>query len=163
MIITHELTSINSDKIYAIIGKEEFEIITPRMDVETKSKIVVISITDPDVDAVEPELFYDYADHLRIQFWDITKDFYPYDAITDEQGKQIKDFILKNKDAAFLIHCMAGISRSAGVGCAVECLLNYDGDVYAYATGNSDVKGFWRYAPNLKVFDTIVGNDTKKI
>lgn len=97
-----------------------------------------------------------FEDYKMIKFWDITEKYKDYTPITKEQGEELKDFILKNKDKRFLIHCSAGISRSAGVGMAVECLVRYNGCKYSYKTGSSAIKSFRRYSPNLKVFDTII-------
>jgi len=52
---------------------------------------------------------------------------HPHPPISWEQGKELKEFILKNSNKSFLIHCTAGISRSAGVALAIECLIEYEG------------------------------------
>ena len=76
--------------------------------------------------------------------------------ITNEQGLIIREFIEKHKDKRFMIHCAAGVSRSAGVGCAVECIVNFEGSAYYYQTGSSDIKAHSRYSPNYTVFRAIV-------
>ncbi len=148
---------VSTDKIVGIIGKDEINIVLKNMfGPHQRNQMNLISIIDPDSDFLDPELTEGFNDILQIKFWDIEEDIEQYKAITSEQGQEIKEFILDNDDKPFFIHCSAGISRSAGVGCAVECLLNYNGDVYSYSTGHSDIKGHWRYSPNLAVFDKIV-------
>jgi len=136
--------TVHTDKIFARI--------------ENIEKINLISINKPDRSFLDKNLTKQFKTVLELKFWDIEEDFGHYKTITKEQGKEIKDFIIKNKDFPFLIHCAAGISRSAGVGCAIECLLNYNGDNYSYQTGHSDVKEHWRYSPNQTVFDSIIKN-----
>lgn len=124
------------------------------------SNTVVISLTEPNSEKISithPESFYGFHSILEEQFWDLEEDFNDYKVLTDAQGASIRKYIEEHKDKQFVIHCRAGVSRSAAVGLAVECLVNYEGDRYAHATSHSDIKGFWRYAPNLTVFDKIIG------
>lgn len=152
---------VYNELFHGIIGKEEFKKISSKMDDETKKDLVLISITEPDNDYIEKEYIEGFHDVLETKFWDIEKDItdslsnVTYSAITKTEGQKIKEFILKNKDKCFLIHCHAGISRSAGVGCAVECIVNFGGNIYEYQTSYSDIKSHQRYAPNYTVFDSI--------
>lgn len=56
---------------------------------------------------------------LTVRFADVTKEHnyrgYIIRPISKETTLQILDFIEKNKDKNFIIHCAAGISRSAAV------------------------------------------------
>lgn len=56
---------------------------------------------------------------LNIEFDDLTEDKewngYQFKALTEEQAKQIVDFIDLNNSKKFYIHCTAGISRSGAV------------------------------------------------
>jgi len=146
---------LKNDLFEGIIGKQDY-LNLYNEDVIDKFNTVLISIHDPD-SMVHPESkLQGFKDVLQIQFWDVEDDIGKYVVISDEQGKIIRDFIEKNKNSKFLIHCAAGQSRSAGVACAVECIVNFDGDKYAYQTGSSDVKKHERYSPNLAVFDAII-------
>lgn len=89
-------------------------------------KTVLISIIEPDdqpaqlVELMGEEKMWD--DVLRMAFWDITKP-QKYmigvdqilDPMTEEQGKEIADFIKANHDSSIIVHCRAGISRSAAI------------------------------------------------
>jgi predicted protein tyrosine phosphatase len=152
---------LQNDLIHAILGKKEF--FNMYSNIENKKDIVLISITEPNNDYIPDEYKNGFNDVLETKFWDIERDttdfdgtFYPM--ISRDEAKKIKDFIVKNKDKKFLIHCAAGVSRSAGVGCAVECIVNYDSDVYYYKTSYSDIKNHKRYAPNYSVFDLILSD-----
>lgn len=73
---------------------------------------------------------------------------YGHGIFTPDQAKQIVDFIESWKDKAELVmvHCSAGVSRSAGVAGAISLVLN-----------GSDKKFFGdRYIPNRFVYRTIL-------
>jgi len=122
-----------------------------------KDNVVLIAIHEPDDTIHPPEKVEGFNDVLQMQFWDIEEAIGRYKPLDEIQAKELRDFIEKNKDKKFLIHCAAGISRSAGVGCAVECIVNYNSDTYSYKTGHSDIKSHWRYSPNPVVFYKIMG------
>jgi len=146
---------LKNDLFEGIIGKMDY-LTLYNADAIDKFDTALISIHDPG-SMVHPDIKLEgFADILQIQFWDIEEAFGNYKPITKEQGKEIRDFIETNKDKKFLVHCAAGQSRSAGTACAVECIVNFNGNVYEYQTGASDVKSHPRYSPNLVVFDAIM-------
>jgi len=91
---------------------------------------------------------------------DITDELAPQDAVeyvemfgaglfSHEQAVQIVDFVVRVKDRVngFLIHCEAGVSRSAAVAAAIELMLN----------GSSDrIFNDHRYSPNLYVYTKLI-------
>jgi predicted protein tyrosine phosphatase len=154
------INTVKTEKIHCIVSKIEIQHID-------STGCVLISITDPDSDYIGITIREKYDDVLNIQFFDVTENTFVQinstskllrEPLTFEQGRVIKEFILKNKDKKFAIHCSAGISRSAAVGCAINCLLDCNGDIYEYQTGYScAVKKHNRYHPNKTVFDRIIG------
>ena len=110
-----------------------------------KEKTALISMTDYDDENAELENNPEYL--LRLKFDDVDNDIFldmqgnvipkekhesiakKYHIITDEQAKEIADFIMEIKDKAdFLIcQCEHGQSRSAAVAAAVTEYLNRDG------------------------------------
>jgi len=72
-----------------------------------------------------------------------------YDLFTDEQAKQIIDFVEKNKERKIIVHCDAGISRSSGVAAAI--LRHYTGSDDAIFNNR-------RYAPNMFVYYRLLKN-----
>jgi len=84
---------------------------------------LVISISDPDKDnpTYQNE---NLVDAIYVKFWDVEKD-YPNQNIyrvTREEVADIKPFIDKYKDKNvdyLIVHCEAGISRSAAVASAI--------------------------------------------
>jgi len=149
---------LKNDLFEGIVGKQEF-ILLSEEDVIDKANTVLIAIHDPDAQLHKPEHISGFKDVLELQFWDIEEQIGSYKPLSKEQGQNIFDFIKKNKDSKFLVHCHAGMSRSAGVACAIECIVNEDGNDYYYATSHSDVKAFNRYHPNYTVFDKIIKKD----
>jgi predicted protein tyrosine phosphatase len=147
---------IKNDIFIGIVSKQEFLQINKILKDNQKANIALISIHEPDNEGHKDEIVAGYKDVLQISFWDIESDLLQYKTISKSQGKRIKDFIIKNIDSKFLIHCAAGVSRSAGVGMAVECLKLYNGNKYNYQTSKSDIKEHWRYSPNRTVFDAIM-------
>jgi len=148
---------LKNDLFEGIIGKAEF-ILLEEADMLDRTNTVVIAIHDPDKPNHNPENLKGFKDVFEIKFWDIEEQIGNYKPITNKQGKEIRDFIESNKNSKFIIHCHAGMSRSAGVACAVECIVNFDGVPYYYQTGTSEVKSFSRYHPNFVVFDVIMAN-----
>ena len=93
---------------------------------------VLVSITEPD--CTPKPIFQDgWKDIVRLEFWDIEaiKDrmFYP---INDAQANEIADFIRRHhegrEDVRLMVHCRAGISRSAGVALAAFEFTQYSGN-----------------------------------
>ena len=93
----------------------------------------IISINEPgEPEAALRETVFEapgWDDILRVAFWDVTKpisrsvwgpqhvgkEVEVYEPMTEEQGKLIADFIRKNWDSSIIVHCRAGISRSAAI------------------------------------------------
>jgi len=126
-------------------------------DLIDKEGVVLISISEPDVEPFLSEMVEGFVDVLHSQFWDVEQPiedkYYP---LSPEQGKELRAFIELHKDKRFLIHCAAGMSRSAAIAAAVECIVNYDGNTYSYKTGVSGLSEFRRYFPNPTVFKEIM-------
>jgi predicted protein tyrosine phosphatase len=80
----------------------------------------IISINEPEAMDGEAKLDEGWFKVLRVKFWDVTQDI-DHDsmgkilAMTEGQAKEIADFIKENRDRSILIHCRAGISRSAAI------------------------------------------------
>lgn len=76
-------------------------------------KKIIISITDPGEFA---NLQDGWDDVLRLQFNDIDFQILDYTLFSDKQAEYIKNFLYNNSDFDLcVVHCYAGISRSAAV------------------------------------------------
>ena len=154
------IQTVRTDKILGIISNPEYLEVYNKDLIPDKANVTLIAIHDTDKNPHPDFKVEGFHDVLQMNFWDTERDSDPkHPPITKEQGKEIKDFILKNKDTKFLIHCAAGMSRSAGVGMALECLLNCNGSPYEFSLSPSDVSAHPRYSPNLTVYDAIVKDD----
>ena len=130
-------------------------------NIKNKQNIALICIHNPNTNIHSKELIKGFYSVLQLQFWDIESPIKMSDneireVISDEKAKTIKEFILKNRDKKFLIHCSAGISRSAAVGLAVETLLKSD-----FEMKNSLILKNERYDPNMVVYHKIVLSGVK--
>lgn len=154
--------SVQTELIRCIVSREEIIKFskTNFQEINKDEKTVLISITDPDRELLDLNILNQFKDCLSLQFWDLEYKIGNYEPITKEQGKILRNFILKNIDNNFVIHCEAGISRSAGVGLAIECLKYFgetEDNLYDYYTRhNSKIRQHNRYEPNLFVFDSII-------
>jgi len=152
-----EINTVQTDLILGIISRNEYLQIKDKID---KEGIVLISISDESEDglkeALTDEQVLGFDDVIRTKFWDVEQNIGNYTVINDKVAKEIREFILRNKDKRFLIHCRAGQSRSAGVGMAVECLINHNGEKYQYSLDGTDIVKNPRYSPNLIVYDKIL-------
>lgn len=152
--------SISTSTIEAIISRHEL-LEALASDTIDPSQLVLISIAEPtythfDDEALTDEQVAPFIDSIRVRFWDIEEDFPPYTTISDDIAIQLQSFILSHLDHRFIIHCRAGVSRSAGVGKAIECLKYFgvgDDAVYSYQTSfSSEIDAHSRYHPNHTVF-----------
>lgn len=123
---------------------------------------IIISITDPKADLPEFDTNPNRIAVLGLHFYDI--DFskkiiaddeveirkqYGFGLFTDDQAKEVVSFVRQHREAAdiLLVHCDAGVSRSAGVAAAV-----------LKATTGSDEQIFKnrRYLPNMWVYRKVL-------
>lgn len=151
------MDSVRTDLIRAIVGKEEFKYTAKgEWNNFNPESYVLMSLQDPSDNKDMTPLFEKFKDFINLKFWDVEEDFASYFKIKDEQAKELLKFILKNRGESFFIHCSAGMSRSAGVGMAIECILKHNGDKSRYSLSSSPIKNHPRYFPNMVVFDAIV-------
>lgn len=94
---------------------------------------VIISIRTPDDEQAVFNLENNsIKDVLYLSFYDVSTEtqdiFKGYPAMTDEDALKIKKFVLKWKDKVdtIIVHCDAGISRSAGVAAGILDGLDQD-------------------------------------
>jgi predicted protein tyrosine phosphatase len=135
-----------------------------------KTPHAIISITDPDSDLPAFALNENRLGILSLQFYDIEdisaemslKDAVEYltqfgdGLFKDDQASQIVDFVelVKDKAEGLLVHCEAGVSRSAAVAAAIELMLN---------SSNERVFNDRRYSPNLYVYSKLLLAWQKKL
>ena len=110
---------------------------------------------------IDGKLLSRLKDNINVSFWDIEEKIGNYEPINDEQAYEIAKFINKYKNEIgngikVLIHCSAGISRSAGVGLAVKCIVKHNGDKHDFSLFPCEITQLKRYYPNLVVYDKIV-------
>ena len=126
-----------------------------------KKPSVVISISDP-------YIVYDNApfcssenrvfDILPLCFCDAAepgKDVYGRDVaesdlMTDKDAQNVVQFVRENRDKRIIVHCDAGISRSAGVAAAISKYLTGD-DGRFFRSGEYD-PNMWCYTKTLMAF-----------
>jgi len=157
---TGKVYSVSGKNIEAIIGVEEFKALVSS-DRFNPENFVVISILDPDSKITTEYEISKFKDGLAVRFWDIEDSIGRYKTIPEEVAKEIAKFILKNKKEKFIIHCEAGISRSAGTGLAVDAIIDYFGDKYTAAQYPSKIKSHNRYSPNFTVYNKILEEFSK--
>jgi len=157
----YNIESISNDLISGIIGKHELDLIIN----ELPKDIVVISILDTDnsFDINNKEYSSDiqnkFIDFKTFYFLDIEEDnsVGKYTCLSFEIAQEIRSFIEKNKGNTFLIQCIKGKNRSAGVAKAIECISMFDGDVNKYQDYVSDIDLHSRYKEYSKtVFNRIL-------
>lgn len=94
-------------------------------------KFAIISINNTDDDLLLPFFKDNHENVLNLFFDDVTEDLYNDDflickAMTEDDAKKIIEFIDRNKDRNFIVHCSAGISRSGAVGTFITEYLEKD-------------------------------------
>lgn len=103
-------------------------------------KVSMISISTPG-DAYEshPVVKNGIKAILFVSFFDVTEGSQGQPAITKEDADKIAQFILFHRSRGyedFIIHCDAGMSRSAGVARAMEVFFDLPENATTYHHGN---------------------------
>lgn len=154
---------MNNGKIKKILGTKK-ELKKFIEDLENKillNKMNKDSIEDYNSYPISESLLNKVYDNITAEFWDIEEEIGNYKPISEKEAKKIAEFIKKYKDKIgkelqVLIHCSAGISRSAGVGMAVKCIVEHNGDKYDFSLFPCGITQIRRYSPNLVVMDKII-------
>lgn len=113
-------------------------------------KSIMISIKTP-CDETRPDVNITIDNNimaiLQLAFDDVEEQYGDEKPISELQAKQIVEFVEDYKDSIDLIivHCDAGISRSAGVCAALSKWLV-----------NEDKRFFSGYVPNMKCYNTVL-------
>ena len=114
---------------------------------------VIISIRS--IGDTPPKKLFFHSNHqvkdfITLAFDDVTTYCQGYYPITEQQARKIAKFVMRYKDSRveqIVVHCDAGISRSAGVAAAIAKYLN----------GNDDdffVRG--PYTPNMTCYSKVL-------
>lgn len=95
---------------------------------ENKNNLKIMHFDDVDYDIYDTIIVKDTNGKLKTI---LDKNTLKAKAITEEQAKELFDFILQNKDKKIcIVHCAAGISRSGAVGKFVNELYGEPYDVF---------------------------------
>jgi predicted protein tyrosine phosphatase len=115
-----------------------------------KKKVAVISIVDTDSPKDASILAYEdsLVGVLRLRFDDVDDSYNKFRAITEEQARQVVDFVegVIGRADVLVVHCEAGISRSAGTAAACSIMLGQTDQVFFSPP----------FSPNIKVYRTIL-------
>ena len=117
------------------------------------SRFAVISITDPDQPKANIVNSPGLIDILRLSFYDVEDDTIFngkfYRAMSSGQAKRVAEFVnkIENDIDFILVHCEAGISRSAGTAAAIS-LANIGNDIEFFSSG--------KYAPNMNCYKLVL-------
>jgi predicted protein tyrosine phosphatase len=107
-------------------------------NVEEKGhNVALISINDTIGDWMKPWFNEDHSNVIRFWFDDVSSDLeisptnrQKCRAFTIEDGKRMLEFINRNKEKSFIVHCAAGISRSGAVGQFITNYFEYDQQLF---------------------------------
>lgn len=157
------METISTFTLEAVISRKEMiELI--EQNPSKLSDLVLISISEPIFENYEDEALTDeqvkpFKASIRAKFWDIEEQIGNYEPISDETALQLQQFIQQHITERFIIHCRAGVSRSAAVGKAIECIKYFgigEEAKYNYQTSfNSEIDSHSRYFPNYTVFNKL--------
>jgi len=112
---------------------------------DQKEPYFVISIVPWNCDEAKIKESENLKDILRLSFDDTETG---KNAISSEQAEKIKDFVLFNLQKGVnscIIHCLMGVSRSAGVGAAISKAINGEDDLF-----------FKYYTPNMTCYRKVL-------
>ena len=141
---------LKNELFEGVISKQEF-LIMHHKNKFNYDNLSLIAIHDPNKNSHDKSITDQFVSSLQIHFWDVLSIFGEYHPINNKQGRKIKQFIFDNFNNRFVIHCSAGISRSAAVAKAIEILKNKYLDKNYFGIDNHS-----RYSPNITVLKTIL-------
>ena len=139
-------------------------IVKSRQEIESlifESPYIVVSISDPYSARPVIRANSNLLKTLYLQFHDIDNyipndkneiDKKPITYFAQSQARNIIDFVKEfiGKDVTLIVHCEAGICRSAGVAASLsKCILGHDS------------RYFKQYIPNMLVYQTIINEWNK--
>lgn len=140
--------------IYVMNYKEAFDYVyNHSMRKNTSSNFAIISIREeqPETSAFQYTPNGNLKGVLNIYFSDVESIICGCHLMTDTDAEKIKEFVdslVKDNQIDFLIiHCYAGVSRSAAVAAAIERVYNGDDSKYFSGCG---------YVPNMHVYQTML-------
>lgn len=118
-----------------------------------KVPYVVISINSPGTTAPDINRNPNRKAVLRLTFNDIESGP-QYQTISKKDARDIANFVMNwySRVDLIVVHCDAGLSRSAGVAAAIAKTLNTD--KYSSNSLTSDSEFFNHYTPNMLVYRT---------
>ncbi len=155
-----KFTTIQTKHIEAIVGRDEMKLAAFHDGRYNPKDFVLISIQnyDDEMKLKSSHKKFKRSIHLRINdvqepTMNCGKMIYPIEPI---QIKELVEFILKNKNEKFFIHCEWGVSRSAGIALAIECILSHRGNLDSLNRTDNPIANFWRYTPNLHIRDKLI-------
>ena len=120
---------------------------------ELDSSTIVISIHDPnkppEFSQQDLETIPHLCDLLTLSFWDELDE--AHGCMSYDQAAEVLYFVANNIPFAknIIVHCEAGISRSAGVAAALSKILNGNDDYFFDYFHN-------RYVPNMTCYRRIL-------
>ncbi len=126
-----------------------------------EKQAIMISISDPNmvytdepfcspdnrVSAILPLCFCD-ADEPGKDVYGLEAE--EKDLMSDEDARSVVRFVKANRDKRMIVHCDAGISRSAGVAAAIAKYLNGNDEQF-FHSGRYD-PNMWCYTKTLNAF-----------
>lgn len=100
--------------IVSVKSKSEFQKLIENKALLAYPEAFFISILNPDD---ETDLIPAKDNMITQRFYDLEYDVAENKAMSEEQAKELYDFILANKDKEVCyVHCSAGVSRSGAIG-----------------------------------------------
>lgn len=115
------------------------------------SNCVWISIQEPDSEHIT-NANLDRLPNLKIKFWDINERYYDIasgiwgEPITDEQIKEIYDFLIAHKEKNIIVNCRAGISRSGAIAQFVHETFGHTWDKESQGRAIPNSRVLWKLA-----------------
>lgn len=94
--------------------------------------MALISISTPGVEYDRHPNYTKWGDVIELEFDDVDRLMHGCIRFDANRAKKLIEFIEKNKDRDFAVHCDAGISRSPAVGMFISEKYGHDLEMHSY-------------------------------
>lgn len=158
-LINNDVQIIDENAMILILSKDYFNYILSSKNINDDNVIEKIDLAFISINDSTSKYSYFKKDHknvITLKFDDLIEPLFDYVLFNKDHAKILLEFIERNKDKKFIIHCEAGISRSGAIG-------QFINDTYKKMDESKFKELNKHISPNQLVYNTLKNMYNEKI